>query len=66
MKKNMGITDRWIRVVLGIVAIAAGLYFKSWWGLLGVVFLGTALIGTCPLYLPFGISTRQITKVKNS
>lgn len=66
MKRNMGITDRWIRVVLGIVAIAAGFYFKSWWGLLGVVFLGTALIGTCPLYLPFGISTRQITKVKNT
>ena len=66
MKKNMGITDRRIRVVLGIVAIAAGLYFKSWWGLLGVIFLGTALIGTCPLYLPFGISTRHITRVKNT
>lgn len=59
MKKNIGITDRWIRVVLGIVAIAAGLYFKSWWGLVGVVLLATALIRTCPLYLPFGISTRR-------
>jgi hypothetical protein len=66
MKKNMGITDRWIRLVLGVLAIAAGLYFKSWWGLLGVVFLGTALIATCPLYLPFGISTRNITRVKNT
>ncbi len=59
MKKNIGITDRWIRVVLGIVAIAAGLYFKSWWGLIGVVLLATALIRTCPLYLPFGISTKR-------
>ena len=57
MKKNMGNTDRWIRLVLGLAIIAAGIYFKSWWGIAGVVLLGTALIKTCPLYLPFGIST---------
>jgi len=60
MKKNIGITDRWIRIVLGLVIGAAGLYFKSWWGLVGLIPLSTALIGTCPLYLPFGISTRRI------
>ncbi len=58
MKKNIGITDRWIRVVLGIAALAAGIYFKSWWGVLGLILLATALIRTCPLYLPFGISTQ--------
>jgi len=58
MKKNIGITDRWIRVVLGIVALAAGIYFKSWWGAIGLILLATALIRTCPLYLPFGISTQ--------
>jgi len=59
MKKNMGITDKWIRVVLGLTIGILGIYFKSWWGLLGVVFLATALINWCPLYLPFGISTRR-------
>jgi len=59
MKKNMGITDRWIRVVIGLVIAAAGIYFKSWWGLVAIVPLATALISTCPLYLPFGISTRR-------
>jgi hypothetical protein len=59
MKKNMGITDKWIRVVLGLAIGILGIYFKSWWGLLGVVFLATALINWCPLYLPFGISTRR-------
>lgn len=59
MKKNIGISDRWIRVVLGLAIGAAGLYFKSWWGLIGLVPLATALIRTCPLYLPFGISTRR-------
>lgn len=59
MKKNMGKTDRWIRVILGLAIIAAGIYFKSWWGLIGIIPLATSLISTCPLYLPFGISTRR-------
>ncbi len=57
MKMNIGITDRWIRIVLGLAVGAAGLYFKSWWGLIGLLPISTALIRTCPLYLPFGLST---------
>lgn len=57
MKKNIGITDRWIRIVLGVIIGIIGLYFKSWWGLIGLVPLSTALVRTCPLYLPFGLST---------
>lgn len=59
MKKNMGILDRRIRLVLGLLIVAAGLYFKTWWGLIGVVFLVTSLISWCPLYAPFGLSTRK-------
>ncbi len=57
MKKNVGTVDRIIRIVLAVVIAALGIYFKSWWGLLAVVPLATALIGWCPLYVPFGIST---------
>ena len=57
MKKNMGITDRWIRIVLGIVIGAVGIYFKTWWGLVGLLPILTGLIRSCPLYLPFGLST---------
>ena len=28
-------------------------------GVLAVIFVATSFIGTCPLYLPFGISTRR-------
>ncbi len=59
MKKNVGNADRWIRIILGIAIVAAGLYFKSWWGLIGVVLLGTALVRTCPLFMIFGISSRK-------
>jgi O-antigen/teichoic acid export membrane protein len=65
MKKNLGTLDRVIRISL--VVLIAILYFTNvisgTWaiilGILAVVFLLTSLIGFCPLYLPFGISTRK-------
>jgi hypothetical protein len=58
MKSNVGSIDRWARVVLGLAIVGAGFDFKSWLGLIGLLPLGTALVGWCPAYLPFGISTR--------
>lgn len=57
MKCNVGKSDRIIRVVIGLVLIALGIYFNSWWGAIGVIPLVTAAIGWCPLYLPFGLSS---------
>jgi hypothetical protein len=53
----MGKADRMFRGILGIVVLGAGLYFQSWWGLLGLVFLGTSIFAFCPAYLPFKINT---------
>ncbi len=57
MKCNVGGTDRIIRIILGILIILAGVYFKSWWGIIGILPLITGLIRWCPAYLPFGFST---------
>jgi hypothetical protein len=65
MKKNMGRLDRIIRISLAV--LVAVLYFANiisgtWAIILGIValvFLLTSLVGTCPLYMPFGISTRK-------
>lgn len=57
MKTNVGGLDRALRAVAGVVIIAAGIYFKSWWGALGVLPLLTAVVRFCPAYLPFGLST---------
>ena len=57
MKANVGRPDKIIRIILGLVIGAVGFYYKSWWGLVGVVPVFTALINWCPLYLPFGIKT---------
>lgn len=64
MKKNMGTIDRAIRV---LVAVTVGvLYFMGQitgtaaliLGILAGVFVLTSLVGSCPLYLPMGLSTR--------
>lgn len=60
MKANVGRTDKFIRMVLGLVLLS--FYFiveggLKWVSLLGVVLLITAFANWCPLYLPFGIST---------
>lgn len=65
MKKNMGTLDRVIR--LALVVLVAVLYFTDVisgtlaiiLGIVAAVFLITSLVGTCPLYMPFGISTRK-------
>lgn len=57
MKKNVGSADRIIRIILGLAIGGVGFYYQSWWGLLGLVPIFTALINFCPLYAPFNINT---------
>jgi len=59
MKLNVGSADRVIRVVVGVAICAAGWYYHSWWGLIGLVPIVTASIGWCPAYLPLGLSTKK-------
>lgn len=62
MERNVGKADRIIRIVLGIAIIAAGVYFKNWWGSVGLIPLITGLVGKCGLYKIFGINTCKIKK----
>lgn len=63
MKKNMGNTDKMVRVIIAV--IIAALYFTNTiTGTLGIVllvlagvFVLTSIISFCPLYAPFGLST---------
>jgi hypothetical protein len=65
MKTNMGIIDRTVRILIA-VAVAILFFANIITGALAIVllvlsgvFLLTSLIGFCPLYLPFGISTKK-------
>jgi hypothetical protein len=58
MAANENNIDRVLRVVAGLVLLS--LVFvgpQSSWGWLGLIPLATGLIGFCPLYRIFGIST---------
>jgi len=59
MKKNVGSPDKIVRYILGVVIIAVGVYFKSWWGLVGLVPIFTASMGWCPFYVPLNLSTSK-------
>lgn len=70
-KRNVGILDRIVRVALGLVLVPVGLILV---GVLqgnvpGLVFVGlggigliTGITGFCPLYILFGINTREKEK----
>jgi hypothetical protein len=65
MKKNMGTVDKVVRILAAV--IIAGLYFANIISgtvaiillILAGIFILTSFISFCPLYLPFGISTRK-------
>lgn len=65
MKKNMGSTDRIIRIALAI--LIAVLYLTNTisgtlaliLGAFAIIFIITSFISVCPLYMPFKISTRK-------
>ena len=62
MNRNVGTIDRIIRLVIGVMLL--GLYGAlepplRYFTLIGLVPLGTAILGNCPLYTMLGISTRR-------
>jgi Protein of unknown function (DUF2892) len=57
MKTNLGTVDRIVRIVVGLAVVAAGAYYQSAWAFVGLVPLGTGLVGFCPAYCPLGLKT---------
>lgn len=65
MKVNMGMLDRAARII--VAAVIAYLYFTGRVDgplgmalvIIAVIFALTSLVGFCPLYAPFRISTKK-------
>jgi hypothetical protein len=65
MKPNMGTIDKAVRIIAAL--IIAGLYFAGLLSgtvaivllIIAVIFILTSFMGFCPLYYPFGISTKK-------
>ncbi|GAB4492387.1 MAG: hypothetical protein OHK0019_14200 [Saprospiraceae bacterium] len=70
MKKNMGSTDKIIRIILAVL-FAVLFFTKVVTGVLGFVLLAlgaifvlTSLVGYCPIYALVGLSTCPVSEKK--
>jgi hypothetical protein len=58
MDINVGMVDKVVRIVVGVILIALTLMGTiGVWGWIGVVPLATGLLGRCPLYALLGTNT---------
>ena len=60
MTQNVGGIDRTLRIVAGLAILSLLVLLDGnarWWGLLGLVPLGTALLRWCPAYTLIGVNT---------
>lgn len=68
MKKNMGLTDKVVRILIaiGIAILYLTDYISGTLAIvllaIGAIFIITSFISFCPLYYPFKISTRKKNK----
>lgn len=72
-RRNVGGVDRIVRVILGAILLAAGVVmlvnrtdYASAVTIIGFLVLMSGILGSCGLYIPFGISTAhpQIERIK--
>ncbi|MBX1886133.1 YgaP family membrane protein [Campylobacter peloridis] len=66
----MSKVERILRIALSMLAFSLGIYFSTWWGLLGLIPLLTGIFGVCPIRVlsgkqacPLGVC--PISKKKN-
>ncbi len=64
LSQNMGMLDRLVRVCIGIVLVLFGTFLVTgatgiFLIVLGIPLLLFAIVGFCPAYVPFGISTKR-------
>jgi hypothetical protein len=57
MERNIGDKDKFVRMLLGFSIMGAGFYYQSWWGIIGMFVLATAMFKWCPPYTLLGVNT---------
>jgi hypothetical protein len=67
MNENEGLVDRIVRVAAGLGLLSLTVIGpQTWWGLVGFVPLLTGIVGHCPAYHLFGLSTCRVRASKQT
>ena len=71
MKQNIGIADRFIRLLLAITLwlLTVNDIGNGWlpvvWLIIACIIVASAILGNCPIYTMLGIHTTTATRKKN-
>jgi hypothetical protein len=60
METNVGMADRALRIVVGLVLLSLFFFLEGnarYWGLVGLLPLATGVFRFCPAYTLFGVNT---------
>jgi len=57
MKTNQGLTDRMLRMYLGVIIAGIGIFNNSIWAVLGIPVFISGIAGICPLYSLIRLNT---------
>ncbi|WP_371187001.1 DUF2892 domain-containing protein [Thalassotalea maritima] len=57
MNRNIGVVDRILRIVVGLVMISWAATYGPAWGYIGIIPLITGIFTFCPVYRVLGMST---------
>ncbi len=62
MVKNIGNTEKVIRVIVGLALLSMLLWVEGnakWWGLIGLIPIATVVVSWCPIWAVLGINTTR-------
>ncbi|MDF2653505.1 MAG: hypothetical protein K0Q73_9310 [Paenibacillus sp.] len=60
MNCNVGKTEQVIRITIGATIVFVGLYYRSWWGLIGLAPIITGATRYCPANAVLGIQNCNV------
>ncbi len=66
MEKNVGKTDRVIRLIVGLVALALAFMYSTWWLIVAVISLVTSFTGKCLIYSLFSKKKKEVVVKKTA
>ncbi|KEQ23149.1 YgaP family membrane protein [Paenibacillus tyrfis] len=63
MNCNVGKTEQVFRISIGVTIVLMGLYYKNWWGIIGLAPIITGATRYCPANALLGIQNCQVENI---